>query len=67
MILCLILPGRKPNIFEVGFEIIYLRQVFGQFGELIHVKIQVGKHCGFVQFAKFVSVGCQRILRVAGS
>nr|GEV57311.1 polyadenylate-binding protein RBP45-like isoform X1 [Tanacetum cinerariifolium] len=28
-----------------------LRQVFGQFGELIHVKIPVGKRCGFVQFA----------------
>ncbi|CAI9295247.1 unnamed protein product [Lactuca saligna] len=28
-----------------------LRGVFGQFGELIHVKIPVGKRCGFVQFA----------------
>ncbi|XP_071731011.1 polyadenylate-binding protein RBP45-like [Rutidosis leptorrhynchoides] len=28
-----------------------LRQVFGQFGEVIHVKIPVGKRCGFVQFA----------------
>ncbi|KAJ8622009.1 hypothetical protein MRB53_030538 [Persea americana] len=28
-----------------------LRQVFSQFGELIHVKIPVGKRCGFVQFA----------------
>ena len=28
-----------------------LRQVFGQFGELVHVKIPVGKRCGFVQFA----------------
>ncbi|KAF8410719.1 hypothetical protein HHK36_003256 [Tetracentron sinense] len=29
----------------------HLRQVFSQFGELIHVKIPVGKRCGFVQFA----------------
>ncbi|KAI4308020.1 hypothetical protein L6164_031139 [Bauhinia variegata] len=28
-----------------------LRQVFGQFGELVHVKIPSGKRCGFVQFA----------------
>lgn len=28
-----------------------LRQVFGQFGNLVHVKIPVGKRCGFVQFA----------------
>ncbi|CAH1449782.1 unnamed protein product [Lactuca virosa] len=28
-----------------------LKGVFGQFGELIHVKIPVGKRCGFVQFA----------------
>ncbi|KAJ7960758.1 Polyadenylate-binding protein [Quillaja saponaria] len=27
-----------------------LRQVFGQFGELVHVKIPQGKRCGFVQF-----------------
>nr|ABR18422.1 unknown [Picea sitchensis] len=27
-----------------------LRQLFGQFGELVHVKIPVGKRCGFVQF-----------------
>ncbi|KAJ7260522.1 hypothetical protein O6H91_17G006500 [Diphasiastrum complanatum] len=27
-----------------------LRQVFGQFGELVYVKIPLGKGCGFVQF-----------------
>ncbi|KAJ7546183.1 hypothetical protein O6H91_08G033100 [Diphasiastrum complanatum] len=27
-----------------------LRQVFGQFGEIIYVKIPMGKGCGFVQF-----------------
>lgn len=29
----------------------HLRQVFGQHGELVHVKIPPGKRCGFVQFA----------------
>ncbi|KAI4390093.1 hypothetical protein MLD38_002242 [Melastoma candidum] len=29
----------------------HLRQLFGQFGELHHVKIPPGKRCGFVQFA----------------
>ncbi|EOA13505.1 hypothetical protein CARUB_v10026566mg [Capsella rubella] len=28
-----------------------LKSIFGQFGELIHVKIPPGKRCGFVQFA----------------
>ncbi|CAA6658222.1 unnamed protein product [Spirodela intermedia] len=28
-----------------------LKQVFGQYGELVGVKIPVGKRCGFVQFA----------------
>eukprot|EP01018_Ginkgo_biloba_P035497 Gb_20979 [translate_table: standard] len=28
-----------------------LRQVFGQFGDLLSVKIPVGKGCGFVQFS----------------
>ncbi|KAF5478888.1 hypothetical protein F2P56_005413 [Juglans regia] len=32
-----------------------LRQVFGQFGELVHVKIPMGKRCGFVQFASRAS------------
>ena len=29
----------------------HLRRVFGQYGELVHVKIPAGKRCGFVQFA----------------
>ncbi|XP_052289673.1 polyadenylate-binding protein RBP45C-like isoform X2 [Citrus sinensis] len=29
-----------------------LKTVFGQYGELVHVKLPVGKRCGFVQFAK---------------
>ncbi|KAK9706433.1 hypothetical protein RND81_07G124100 [Saponaria officinalis] len=28
----------------------HLRQTFSQYGELVHVKIPVGKQCGFVQF-----------------
>lgn len=28
-----------------------LRQPFSQFGEVVSVKIPVGKGCGFVQFA----------------
>ncbi|XP_042378389.1 polyadenylate-binding protein RBP45-like isoform X1 [Zingiber officinale] len=28
-----------------------LRQVFGQYGEIVYVKIPVGKRCGFVQFS----------------
>ncbi|GER44937.1 polyadenylate-binding protein RBP45 [Striga asiatica] len=29
----------------------HLRQLFGQHGQLLHVKIPMGKRCGFVQFA----------------
>ncbi|KAG6419035.1 hypothetical protein SASPL_121243 [Salvia splendens] len=29
-----------------------LRQVFGQHGQLLHVKIPTGKRCGFVQYAE---------------
>ncbi|KAM2366667.1 hypothetical protein TB2_005077 [Malus domestica] len=29
----------------------HLRQVFSKYGELVHVKIPMGKRCGFVQFA----------------
>ncbi|KAM3239072.1 polyadenylate-binding protein RBP45 [Capsicum annuum] len=29
----------------------HLRQVFSNYGQLLHVKIPVGKRCGFVQFA----------------
>ncbi|CAN8252861.1 unnamed protein product [Cochlearia groenlandica] len=32
-----------------------LKSVFGQFGELIHVKIPPGKRCGFVQYANRAS------------
>nr|ACN40970.1 unknown [Picea sitchensis] len=32
-----------------------LRQVFGQYGELVSVKIPVGKGCGFVQFGNRAS------------
>ncbi|KAJ8545659.1 hypothetical protein K7X08_018242 [Anisodus acutangulus] len=29
----------------------HLRQIFGHYGQLLHVKIPLGKRCGFVQFA----------------
>ncbi|KAI3810039.1 hypothetical protein L1987_19646 [Smallanthus sonchifolius] len=38
--------GLDPSVSDEA-----LRQVFGQFGELVHVKIPMGKRCGFVQFA----------------
>ncbi|GKV15641.1 hypothetical protein SLEP1_g26416 [Rubroshorea leprosula] len=38
--------GLDPSVTEDQ-----LKQVFSQVGELVHVKIPVGKHCGFVQFA----------------
>ncbi|KAL5979771.1 Polyadenylate-binding protein rbp47b' [Asimina triloba] len=37
--------GLDPNVTEDE-----LRQIFVQFGELVYVKIPVGKGCGFVQF-----------------
>ncbi|KAG0492514.1 hypothetical protein HPP92_005912 [Vanilla planifolia] len=37
--------GLDPNVTED-----VLRQVFSPYGELVHVKIPVGKRCGFVQF-----------------
>ena len=39
--------GLDPSVSEE-----YLRQVFGAYGQLEHVKIPVGKRCGFVQFAE---------------
>ncbi|CAH9075969.1 unnamed protein product [Cuscuta europaea] len=38
--------GLDPNVTED-----LLRQVFSQYGELVHIKIVAGKRCGFVQFA----------------
>lgn len=29
----------------------HLRELFSQYGQLVHVKIPAGKRCGFVQFA----------------
>ncbi|XP_042513174.1 polyadenylate-binding protein RBP47B'-like isoform X2 [Macadamia integrifolia] len=37
--------GLDPNVTEEE-----LRQIFAQFGELVYVKIPLGKGCGFVQF-----------------
>ncbi|KAL9671118.1 hypothetical protein QQ045_008684 [Rhodiola kirilowii] len=39
--------GLDSNISEDA-----LKQVFVQYGEIVHVKIPVGKRCGFVQFAE---------------
>ncbi|KAM0868392.1 hypothetical protein ACQ4PT_041374 [Festuca glaucescens] len=38
--------GLDPNVSEDA-----LKQVFAPYGEVVHVKIPVGKRCGFVQFA----------------
>ncbi|XP_071689702.1 polyadenylate-binding protein RBP45-like [Rutidosis leptorrhynchoides] len=38
--------GLDPNVSDD-----HLKQVFSQYGQLVHVKIPVGKRCGFVQFA----------------
>ncbi|CAA0813965.1 Polyadenylate-binding protein RBP45C [Striga hermonthica] len=38
--------GLDPSVTED-----YLKQVFAQYGEVVHVKIPAGKRCGFVQFA----------------
>jgi RNA recognition motif-containing protein len=38
--------GLDPNVTED-----VLKQVFAPYGEVVHVKIPVGKRCGFVQFA----------------
>nr|GEU91429.1 polyadenylate-binding protein RBP45-like [Tanacetum cinerariifolium] len=39
--------GLDPNVTDD-----HLKQVFSQYGQLVHVKIPVGKRCGFVQFAE---------------
>ncbi|XP_024992739.1 polyadenylate-binding protein RBP45-like isoform X2 [Cynara cardunculus var. scolymus] len=39
--------GLDPNVTDE-----HLRQVFSQYGQLVHVKIPLGKRCGFVQFAE---------------
>ncbi|XP_074581558.1 polyadenylate-binding protein RBP45 isoform X2 [Curcuma longa] len=42
--------GLDPNVTDD-----ILRQVFGQYGEIVYVKIPVGKRCGFVQFSNRTS------------
>lgn len=43
-----------PQVFVGGLDSSVkdqdLRQIFGQYGDLVSVKIPVGKGCGFVQF-----------------
>ena len=43
-----------------------LHQVFSAYGELVHVKIPVGKRCGFVQFANrsVVSLNLKGVLNI---
>ncbi|XP_057856484.1 polyadenylate-binding protein RBP47B' [Cryptomeria japonica] len=53
--------GLDPNISEED-----LKQLFGQFGELVYVKIPVGKGCGFVQFGNRVSAE-EALQRVHGT
>lgn len=43
-----------------------LKQVFGQYGELISVKIPVGKRCGFVQFTSRLCFFCH-LCNIVGS
>ncbi|XP_022877528.1 polyadenylate-binding protein RBP45-like isoform X1 [Olea europaea var. sylvestris] len=38
--------GLDPNVTDD-----HLKQVFSPYGELVHVKIPIGKRCGFVQFS----------------
>jgi len=45
-VLQIFVGGLDPNVTDD-----VLRQLFSAYGELVHVKIPVGKRCGFVQFA----------------
>lgn len=45
--------GLDPTILEED-----LRQIFGQFGELVYVKIPLNKGCGFVQFGNRYGMTC---------
>uniref|UniRef100_A0A251UL07 Putative RNA-binding (RRM/RBD/RNP motifs) family protein n=1 Tax=Helianthus annuus TaxID=4232 RepID=A0A251UL07_HELAN len=44
--LSIFVGGLDPNVSDE-----HLKQVFSQYGQIVHVKIPVGKRCGFVQFA----------------
>jgi hypothetical protein len=53
--------GLDPNVTED-----VLKHVFAPYGEVVHVKIPVGKRCGFVQFATrlalFFSFFCKHVI-----
>ena len=52
--------GLDPNVSDDQ-----LRLLFSSYGELVHVKIPVGKGCGFVQFAnRWVNVASTPIIVV---
>ncbi|XP_058072273.1 polyadenylate-binding protein RBP47B' [Magnolia sinica] len=53
--------GLDPNVTEDE-----LRQIFAQFGELVYVKIPMGKGCGFVQFGTRASAE-EAIQRLQGT
>lgn len=53
--------GLDPNVTED-----VLRQLFSSFGDLSHVKIPLGKHCGFVQFTNRASAE-EALLMLNGS
>ncbi|KAG6514823.1 hypothetical protein ZIOFF_025196 [Zingiber officinale] len=46
----LFVGGLDPNVTDD-----HLRHTFGQYGEIVYVKIPAGKRCGFVQFANRAS------------
>ncbi|KAA8523688.1 hypothetical protein F0562_010111 [Nyssa sinensis] len=45
----------------------HLRHVFSQFGDLVHVKIPLGKRCGFVQFANRAFLQTNRLSQIRPS
>lgn len=51
--------GLDPNISDED-----LRQPFSQYGEIVSVKIPVGKGCGFVQFANRCSFHIQQFVEL---
>jgi hypothetical protein len=45
----------------------YLKQVFTPYGEVNHVKIPVGKRCGFVQFTSRLRISSVFLLAIQGN
>lgn len=54
--------GLDPNVTDE-----HLKQVFNPYGELVYVKIPVGKRCGFVQFVnRFFFIIIIIIIKLSG-